>query len=70
MLPAPPLPRLEYVREPAVSAALDGELCALIRRLNHRTQTIEVSPLDNVLYKPLTAQPWPPGPVDLRGPLF
>lgn len=43
---------------------------APVRRLNHRTQVIEVSVLDNVLYRQLTEKPWPPGPVDLRGPLF
>ncbi|MEP7050845.1 MAG: GNAT family N-acetyltransferase [Pseudomonadota bacterium] len=43
---------------------------APVRRLDHRTQAIEFSPLDNVLYRQLTDQPWPEGPVDLRGPLF
>ena len=43
---------------------------APIRRLNHKTQTIEVGTMDTVLYKPLTEQPWPEGLVDLRGPLF
>lgn len=43
---------------------------APIRRLNHETQTIEVGPMDKVLVKPLTGEPWPEGPVDLRGPLF
>ncbi len=43
---------------------------APIRRLNHRTQNVEVGPMDKVLYKPLTSEPWPQGLVDLRGPLF
>ena len=45
-------------------------LDASVRRFNHNTQGFEDSELPAALYKPLTERPWPPGPVDLRGPLF
>ena len=41
-----------------------------VRRLDHRTQTIEFGRMTHVLYKPLAEEPWPVGPVDLRGPVF
>jgi len=45
-------------------------LTAPIRRFDPLTQTYETAVMRVALYKPLAGQPWPEGPIDLRGPMF
>ena len=41
-----------------------------VRRFAPKTRTVEDGKLAVALYRALTDEPWPAGPVDLRGPLF